>query len=362
MSHYSSIAGYAADAFESLSSSQVLFLRNLPKAELHAHLNGCIPISVLEDLAVKQLHDPTAQSSTLPEVVRSGIQRLQEGVVLNEIHDFFSLFPAIYALTSNPDALAAATRAVLSLFLDSHTDSVDSQPQAAYLELRSTPRETQHMTRTQYLQTVLDEVEKYPSDRAALLVSLDRRMEADVAEEIVSIAIRLRKEGRRVVGIDLCGDPLAGDMKKFERYFKEAREGGLSITVHIAETSDNSSEDTLQLLSYNPDRLGHATFLDAAARQTVFASNAPVEICLSSNLLCKTVQSLDEHHIRHYLRCNHPIAICTDDTLPFRNSLLGEYSLLLAAPPLGLGLSQAEVERIARMSLESRFPLASHAR
>jgi adenosine deaminase len=31
--------------------------------------------------------------------------------------------------------------------------------------------------------------------------------------------------------------------------------------------------------------------------------------------------------------------------------------MLLAAPPLGLGLSEAEIERIARMSMESRFPL-----
>ncbi|EEB86946.1 hypothetical protein MPER_15923, partial [Moniliophthora perniciosa FA553] len=41
-----------------------------------------------------------------------------------------------------------------------------------------------------------------------------------------------------------------------------------------------------------------------------------------SNLLCKTVDSLDAHHIRYYLEHNHPIAICTDDILPFRNSLL----------------------------------------
>ena len=45
----------------------------------------------------------------------------------------------------------------------------------------------------------------------------------------------------------------------------------------------------------------------------------------------------------------------TDDTLPFRNSLIAEYALLLAKPPLGLGLSTQDVERIARMSMASRF-------
>ena len=45
----------------------------------------------------------------------------------------------------------------------------------------------------------------------------------------------------------------------------------------------------------------------------------------------------------------------TDDILPFRNSLLGEYALLMAAPPLGLGLSETEIEKIAQMGMESRF-------
>ena len=45
----------------------------------------------------------------------------------------------------------------------------------------------------------------------------------------------------------------------------------------------------------------------------------------------------------------------TDDILPFRTSLLGEYALLLAQPPLGLGLSEEMVRKIGDMSLQARF-------
>lgn len=41
----------------------------------------------------------------------------------------------------------------------------------------------------------------------------------------------------------------------------------------------------MRLLSYAPDRLGHATFLDVAARDAVRASKMCIEICLSSNIL-----------------------------------------------------------------------------
>ena len=224
------VAGPAAAALHSLSSDQITFIQSLPKAELHAHLNGSIPIQALQHLAREYLSSSSASSDPVSiDEVRTGVETLSNGVTLDKIDDFFSLFPAIYALTSTRETLAYATRAVLSEFLDGEV------PQCAYLELRSTPRETKDMTREQYVRTVLDEVEKYPKEKAAFIVSVDRRMAVDVMKECVDVAERLRREGRRAVGIDLCGDPKTGDVRSFEATFEQARNAGLGITVHIAE-------------------------------------------------------------------------------------------------------------------------------
>ncbi|KIY52855.1 Metallo-dependent hydrolase [Fistulina hepatica ATCC 64428] len=345
------IAGFAKVALDSLSPQQVAFIRKLPKAELHAHLNGSIPLEVLQDLAREHEASTDKQRHATCDAIDDGLRRLQEGVVLDEIHDFFGLFPAIYALTSTPEAVRRTTWAVLARFLDGDT------PECTYMELRSTPRADAltGMTRLSYLEAVLDEVEKYSPEQAGLVVSMDRRMDAAALDECVSLAISLRDQGRRVVGVDLCGSPLAGSVDLFEPFFKRATVAGLGVTLHIAETEENTAEETLRLLSLRPDRLGHATFLNDDARRIVMDSNVCVEICLSSNLLTKTVSQLDVHHILHYLECNHPIAICSDDVLPFRTSLTAEYALLLAAQPLGLGLSENDVRRIAQMSLECRF-------
>jgi adenosine deaminase len=141
------------------------------------------------------------------DVVLAGVQHLQRGVALDTIEDFFGLFPAIYALTSTPASLKRATRGVLSHFLDPPPPISASATAVAYIELRTTPRETAHMSRRVYLETVLDEIEARRSDAAALIVSLDRRMTPDVAREVLELAVQLRREGRRVVGVDLCGDP-----------------------------------------------------------------------------------------------------------------------------------------------------------
>ena len=204
MSH--TIHGPAANALASLTPQQLDFLKKLPKPELHAHLNGSIPFPVLQQLARE--HEASlaqdGQTSDLPENVRTGLEKLQAGVVLDELHDFFGLFPAIYAITSNPRALARATRGVLEYFLEEQ----DGYPQAAYIELRSIPRETSEMTRRKYIETVLDEIERYPPERAAYIVALDRNMEPRFTAECVQHAIELKKAGRRIVGIDLCGDPM----------------------------------------------------------------------------------------------------------------------------------------------------------
>jgi adenosine deaminase len=198
------VFGPASLALGALNPEQIKFLQGLPKAELHAHLNGSIPLSTLQILA-KDYADsaPSRDSHDQHQLlIQSGLERLQHGVVLEEIHDFFDLFPAIYALTSTPAALNLVTKDVLAQFLDGE------HPQCTYFELRTTPRITTALpTREAYLSAVLDVVESYRPDQTALIVSVDRRMSETDVRDCIDTAIRLNACGRRVVGVDLCGDP-----------------------------------------------------------------------------------------------------------------------------------------------------------
>ncbi|KIY48020.1 Metallo-dependent hydrolase [Fistulina hepatica ATCC 64428] len=202
------------------------------------------------------------------------------------------------------------------------------------------------MTRLSYLEAVLDEVEKYSPEQAGLVVSMDRRMDAAALDECVSLAISLRDQGRRVVGVDLCGSPLAGSVDLFEPFFKRATVAGLGVTLHIAETEENTAEETLRLLSLRPDRLGHATFLNDDARRIVMDSNVCVEICLSSNLL----SVFDVNPLIKYADQKTPAR--KQKLLPFRTNMTAEYAKMLKAQTLRLGLSENHVRRTPHMRLE----------
>lgn len=127
--------------------------------------------------------------------------------------------------------------------------------------------------------------------------------------------------------------------------------------VHL-KTDRNTPEETMRLLSLHPDRLRHATFLDAEAKQFVRDRKFAIEICLTSNLLCvhpplphptrlslfllpqshpltltsyhrcKTVPNLEDHHMRYHYALNHPIAICVSLTLFVSVSLLSLFTSL----------------------------------
>ena len=51
------------------------------------------------------------------------------------------------------------------------------------------------------------------------------------------------------------------------------------------QTIENTPEEILKLLSFKPDRLGHATFLNDEAQEVVIREKMTIEICLTSNLL-----------------------------------------------------------------------------
>lgn len=271
------IAGPAQSALRSLDQDDIAFLQSIPKAELHAHLHGSIPFQTLQRLATNFAPSPDIEAS-----IAATIARLAVGITLTEISEFFTLFPAIYALIATPPALAEATRDVLASFLLVQPPpsgfSFQPVPECSYIELRSTPRKTPHMTREQYLLTVLQEIRAFPG-RAALIVSVDRQMsEADI-EECVDLAIKLHRHGEPVVGLDLCGNPLKGNVDIFERHFERAREAGLGLTVHIAETTPTAhSIESFALLSWHPDRLGHATFLEEPQREIFLADIPPPNI------------------------------------------------------------------------------------
>lgn len=170
------------------------------------------------------------------------------------------------------------------------------------------------MTKESYLTAVTSAIEDCQKENldiiVKLIVSVDRRNQLAEAEEVVDLALAFRSRG--VVGIDLCGHVEAGLFENLKPAFERAKQHGFPITLHFNEIIANLKEAP-SLLSIHPDRLGHATFLDDYCRKAIYERKIPIEICMSSNVLCKTVKTFEEHHIKELLHDKHPFVLCVSD-------------------------------------------------
>jgi adenosine deaminase len=129
------------------------------------------------------------------------------------------------------------------------------------------------------------------------------------------------------VGLDWCGNPEKGSFHHFQEAFQRGRDAGLKCTIHFGEISE--PQNARNIVAFRPERVGHATVLEEDVIQALHSNPIPIEICFTSNLLCKTVSEGTLHHFKDYhaLTPRYPLAVSTDDKGVFDSELSNEYFL-----------------------------------
>jgi len=150
---------------------------------------------------------------------------------------------------------------------------------------------------------------------ARMILSIDRKMTAQQAEEVVDLAVKHRQNtndgANFVVGVDLCANPTKGGISQFTASFKRAKAYGLRITVHFAEVPQSATYAELEtLLSWQPDCSGHVIQAPPKYAEIIKERKLGPELCLSCNVLVKlTTGGFTTHHFRECRKTDCPIAL-----------------------------------------------------
>ncbi|XP_068627981.1 adenosine deaminase-like protein [Battus philenor] len=314
----------------------IQFCHSIPKIELHAHLNGSLSRSTM--LQLQRYH----ADAGISDKTNAFFDEFQIGAGdTRNLSDCFQVFNIAHALTSTPETLDLATTLTIKEFQDDG---------CCYIELRSTPRDTAHMSKRQYVETIVQAMRKSSLQDiiATLIISINRSNSASEAEEIANIAIEYQKKCPDiVVGIELSGNPGVGSFVDFENALTRARNAGLKVALHCGEISN--PEEILQMLQFKPDRIGHGICIHPKFGGTedtwnlLCESGIPVEVCLTSNVNTKSVPDYSSHHFQYLQDANVPVIICTDDKGVFATSLTQEYSICLDT----FKLNKSELARLA---------------
>lgn len=167
------------------------------------------------------------------------------------LQECFELFKVAHNVTNNPEAVCKATQDVIKEFAD---DNV------IYLELRTTPRQENDMTKKQYIDAVIRGIEicenTVPNINVKLILSLDRKAPVENSSNTLELALEyLRTHPNILKGIDVSGDPTKGTW--FKDLVTEARANKLKVTIHAAEVPN--IKETEEIIDFVPDRIGHGT-------------------------------------------------------------------------------------------------------
>lgn len=289
-----------------------LFLENLPKIELHAHLNGSLNTESIKELGL-QLYGENSEE----------FLKLCEKFIdfKNTDLDYcFQKFAFMHELTATKIGLKLACEMVIRDFARDHV---------IYLELRSTPKSNENMTRKEYIEIIVNSLkessEKYRI-KVKLLISIDRAQTIETAEEIVELAMEFTLKYPDIVkGMDLSGNPNKGKFKDFKQLLQKAKESNLQLALHCAEVLNE--EESQEMLDFGFQRCGHGTYLTQEQLKQCLKQNITIECCLTSNVKCGTVKDYDKHHFKSIFKDNLKAVLCTDDSGVFDTTLSQEFKL-----------------------------------
>ena len=309
------------------NSPYLHIFKTIPKAELHLHLSGAYPLKYLLSIA----------SPEDAQQLQYQLNQVSQGMPYKKVLSIFSIVTRI--VNSNSKVKWGTYSLCRSLREDGVT----------YAEIRTGLKDF-GSGYEQYLRAVLDGIKKAQTDdfKAKLLISLQRSSSRSMAQHVVDLALKYKQEG--VVGIDLSGDSLTGEVENIVPELLRAKKNGLFLTVHMGETLFEQDQERI-LTALCPNRIGHGVFLSSRAVEWIKKHRIPVEVCLTSSLLVEMTKEYGAHPWIHRSLSGYPIIIGTDDPLIFQTSLSNEYRILHEK----CGFSMAEIQTLAQRGFQYAF-------
>jgi len=283
-------------------------LSDLPKVELHQHVDGSIPPEVTWELMRQKRLQPV---ETLDELRRRlELQAEEEGTLLSYLDKMH--YPLW--ITQFYENIVRLTESI-----------VDAAARVGVrtLELRYSPviHTFAGLTPRQSIRAVLSGMNRSRRRheiKLGLIVIAMRQHGPHIAKILARQAIAEAQhlhERTGVVGFDIAGPERGNPPRLFSSAYEIARIGGLGLTAHAGE--DAPAEYVWEAVDkLGAARIGHgcSAASDRELLRRLARDRIVVECCLSSNYHTGAVAKGAPHPIQTFLEAGVPVALCCDNT------------------------------------------------
>jgi adenosine deaminase len=313
---------------------------DLPKVEIHCHLEGAIRTQTILDIAREyNLRLPSYDANELDRHVK----------VLDQMRDLHAVLEAFAIFQNSITSPQVVERIAWELFEDSARQNIK------LFEVRFSPDWAFHghnLDWDEALEGILHARERAERefDMAIGLIAItSRSLGAESCVRTVDWAIRQKAH---ILGIDLADSETMHPIREFIRPVMKAKEAGLKVTIHSGEDTPASFvKETIELTS--PDRIGHGVHIiqDLSAVELVKERGITLEVNPWSNYLTNSVPTIEEHPLKKLFDLGVKVTINSDDPEVLETNLNNEYRIAHEI----LGMSMDDLATCNRYAYEASF-------
>ncbi len=313
---------------------------DIPKTEIHCHLEGAIRTQTLIDIAREyHLILPSYEVSELDRHVK----------IHDQLRDLHAVLEAFAIFQNSITSPAVFERIAWELFEDSARQNIKLS------EVRFSPDWAFHGHNLDWdacLDGLLRAKERAEGEfdmAIGIIVITSRGMGPESCVKTVDWAIGHKKH---IQAVDLADGELLYPMSDFVMPMLKAREAGLKITIHSGEDTPASAVmDTIQ--AFQPDRIGHGIHCieDMSAVELIKEKGITLEVNPWSNYLTNSVPTIEAHPLKKLFDLGVRVTINSDDPEVLNTNVNNEYRIAHEV----LGMSLEDIKTCNRFAFEASF-------
>ncbi len=315
-------------------------LSELPKVDLHVHLDGCIKPSTLLKLASQQGKSlPTNDANRL-------LNYVQVSEDCTSLTEYLTKFDFVLPFLQTKEALEQVAFEVVEQA---------AEHRIKYIEVRFAPQLHREygLSAADTIDHVIEGLrrgEEHFGVKARAIAICMRNHTVAANIEVIEAASRF--VGRGLVAVDLAGDETTYPAALFREAFALARKLGIPVTIHAGEAAgpDNIEEAVLHL---GASRVGHGVRLqeDENVMNLIRELRIPLELCPTSNIQTKAVNGWDAYPIREYYDQGILLTVNTDNPGVSGTNITKEYDVLTEK----FGFTLQEITVLIMNGVEASF-------
>ena len=283
-------------------------LKELPKIELHCHLDGSLSRPFIE--------------KRLGRTVRP--EELSVSENCTSLNEYLEKFDLPGRCIMDEEGLSGAAYDLLSQM---------NEENVCYAEIRFAP--------------LLSETKKMDSRK--VIVCAMRHHSAEDNMQMI-------KTAREYLGSGVCAADLAGaealyPMSEFMDIFTETKKMGMPFTLHAGECGN--PQNVIDSINVGAGRIGHGIAMrgNQEIRKMVKKAGIGIEMCPISNLQTKSVNSMAEYPMREFLDAGLKVSVNTDNRTVSNTSLTKELEFIQK----NYGIRDEEILLMMKNAIDTAF-------